>query len=395
MIKPIILVIGTRAEAIKLIPLYLTLLQNRLPTLLCATFQHSELLQQVCDLFKVTPDFNLGVMKKNQDLFYLTQIILEKTKEVYLKTNPSIVIVHGDTTTTMASALAAFYLQIPIGHVEAGLRTGNMHSPFPEEMNRKVVGQIASYHFTPTALSTANMFLEGAPRKQVFCTGNTIVDALKMIKKKIENNTVNIDGKIKQIVCTLKAKKKRIVLLTAHRRESFNGGLERIFLSMKEFVSQHEDVTIIFPVHPNPNVAKAIEKTGLAEEKNIELLPPLAYKELIFLLLHADWVATDSGGIQEEAVTLGKRVLVLRDVTERLEGVWEGSEILVGTDKQLILEQMKEMYRGKNKTSPSTIYGDGKACKRITSILKSELQLNKPTQFLKTDLSEKISGAQP
>ena len=369
--KPIVLVVGTRAEAIKLIPLYLALKKSQLPALLCATFQHAQLLEQVCTLFNVTPDFNLNVMKKDQDLFYLTSIILEKTKAVYEQVQPSLVLVHGDTTTTMAAALSAFYLHIPIGHVEAGLRTGNMQAPFPEEMNRKVVGQIARYHFAPTAFSTANILAEGVKREHVFCTGNTIVDALNLITNKIHNNEITIDQKIIDQVALCKKNKQKIVLLTAHRRESFNGGLHRVFESMKQFAQTHPDVTIFYPTHPNPNVQKAITETTITQIKNILCLKALPYTELVYLLMHADWVATDSGGIQEEAVSLGKRVLVLRDITERWEGVWEGSEILVGTNEQLITEPMEKLYQMQDRSlERSAVYGDGNACQRIVSIIK-------------------------
>lgn len=372
--KPIVLVVGTRAEAIKLLPLYLTLQKQNIPVLLCATFQHAELLEQACNIFGVEPDFNLGIMKKKQDLFYITTAVLEKTKEVYLQTNPKIVIVHGDTTTTMASALSAFYLQIPIGHVEAGLRTGNMFSPFPEEMNRKVVGQIATYHFAPTALSTANMLSEGANRENVFCTGNTIVDALQMIQAKIKNNEVKINEKLKRLVLERKKNKEKIVLLTAHRRESFNGGLLRIFQTMKTFAQKYKDVFIFFPVHPNPNVKAAVKEAQLDTEQNIILFDAICYTDLLFLLGESDWVASDSGGIQEEAVSIGKQILVLRDITERWEGVWEGAEILVGTNKELIFEHMEKLYHMKNRAlAPSTTYGDGMACKRIAAIIKNKL----------------------
>ena len=372
--NPIILVIGTRAEAIKLIPLYLALQKERVPALLCATSQHAELLEQACKIFNVTPDFNLHIMKKNQDLFYVTQAVLEKTKSIYLQTHPKLVVVHGDTTTTMSAALSAFYLQIPIAHVEAGLRTGNMFSPFPEEMNRKVVGQIATYHFTPTAFSTANILAEGVKRENVFCTGNTIVDALHMIKDEIEQNKIAIDPEIKKHVQECKKNNKKIVLLTAHRRESFNnGGLLRIFSSMKQFAKTHPDVEIFFPVHPNPNVKRSVEESKLGQEKNVRLLPPLNYKEIVYLMMNSNWIASDSGGIQEEAVSLGKPVLVLRDITERWEGVWEGAEVLVGTNQELILQNMEKLYHENTEHRASTIYGDGSACKRIVSILKSVL----------------------
>ena len=372
--QPIIVIIGTRAEAIKLIPLYLSLKKAGLPTLLCATFQHFELLEQVCSIFHVTPDFQLNVMKKDQDLFYLTQIILERTKQIYLETNPSLVIVQGDTTTTLASALAAFYLHIPVAHVEAGLRTGNMQAPFPEEMNRKVVGQFAQFHFAPTAFSTANLLSEGVKRENVFCTGNTIVDALNLIQDKIKTKQISVDPKLKEQIESCKKNKQKIVLLTAHRRESFDGGLTRVFSSMKQFVQNHQDVTIFFPVHPNPNVARAIDEAGIRDEKNILLLEPLLYKDLIYLLTQCDWVASDSGGLQEEAVSIGKRILVLRDITERWEGVWEGTEVLVGTNPDLILENMENLYQMTDRAlPPSTVYGDGKACDKIVRILKEKL----------------------
>jgi len=375
-LKPIILVVGTRAEAIKLIPLFLELKKEKINALLCGTFQHSDMLDQVCKIFDVIPDFNLNVMRQGQDLFYLNTVILQKTKEVYLKEDPALILVHGDTTTTMAAAMSAFYLHIPIGHIEAGLRTGNMQSPFPEEMNRKVVGQIADYHFAPTAFSTANLLSEGVKRERVFCTGNTIVDALFWMKEKIEKNQIEIDEKIKSFVKKSKADRKKIILLTAHRRESFGGGLKRIFEAIKKFASDHENVYIFFPVHPNPNVSSAVKESGIENIKNIFICGPLYYKELVYLLLNVNFVATDSGGIQEEAVSLGKRVLVLRDVTERWEGVWDGSEKLVGTDTDLILTGLNEFYNlDTNANIESSIYGDGNACKRIVNILKSKFNL--------------------
>lgn len=373
MTNPILLIIGTRAEAIKLIPVYLALKEAGLSLVLCATFQHAELLQQVLDLFNVVPDYNLGIMKPGQDLFYLTSTILEKTKKIYERVNPALVMVHGDTTTTMASALGAFYLHIPIAHVEAGLRTGNMLVPFPEEMNRKVVGQIATYHFAPTALATANLLSEGVPREKVFCTGNPIVDVLKSIKRKIAQGKLAITEKIKQAVASCKEKKCKMVLLTAHRRESFNGGLLRVFTTMKRFANIHNDVHIFYSMHPNPNVRNAVMQSGIRDVANVSVLEALVYPDLVFLLDAVDWVATDSGGLQEEAVSLGKRVLCLRDVTERWEGVWEGIEFLVGTDPDRIMQSMEACYRRKANHLPSSIYGDGHACKRIASILTATL----------------------
>ncbi|MFH1644252.1 MAG: UDP-N-acetylglucosamine 2-epimerase (non-hydrolyzing) [bacterium] len=376
MIRPILLVVGTRAEAIKLIPLYLSLKNKNIPVSFCATFQHSEMLQQVFNLFDVKPDFNLNVMKHDQDLFYLNSIILQKMKEVYLKLNPGLVIVHGDTTTTMSAAMAAFYLHIPIAHVEAGLRTGNMNSPFPEEMNRKVVGQISTYHFAPTAFSVANLLSEGVKRENVFCTGNTIVDALYFIKEKILSGKVKIDEKIIQKVLQCKKNNQKIILLTAHRRESFNGGLTRIFNTVEKFAQKFDDVFIFYPIHPNPNVLRAVEESGIKNVKNIYSCSALPYKELIYILLNSNFVATDSGGIQEEAASLGKPVIALRDITERWEGVWEGIEELVGTNEELIFNAMIKFYNNNKTHAPSTVYGDGKACNRIVSILEQKLDFN-------------------
>lgn len=374
--KTILLVIGTRAEAIKLIPLYLALKKENINTLLCATFQHSDLLQQVFDIFKIIPDFNLDVMIKDQDLFYLQKTIMERVREVYQKVNPILVLVHGDTTTTMSAALAAFYLNIPVGHVEAGLRTGNMRSPFPEELNRKLVTQIADFHFAPTAFSTANLLAEGVSRDKVFCTGNTVVDVLLWMKDLILQNKIDIDFKIKNIIEKAKSENKKIILLTAHRRESFGAGIVRIFNSVKKFASLHDDVLFIYPMHPNPNIKIAVQEAQIFNIKNIIITQALLYKELIYLLINSSFVATDSGGIQEEAVSLGKHVIVLRDVTERWEGVWDGSEDLVGTNENLILSSLEKCYHlKKDRELMSSVYGDGKSCNRIVSIIKNKLNL--------------------
>ncbi len=390
--NPILLVIGTRAEAIKLIPVYLALKQANIHSLLCTTFQHAELSEQVFSVFNIDPDFNLNVMIKNQDLFYLQNTILLKTKDLYLKINPSLVLVHGDTTTTMASAMSAFYLNIPVGHVEAGLRTGNMRAPFPEEMNRKVVGQIASYHFAPTAFSAANLLAEGVNRENVFCTGNTVVDALFWMREKINTGMVSIDKNIISLVAKHKSLKQKMVLFTAHRRESFGGGLLRIFNAIKRFALKHSDVLIFYPVHPNPNVLKALKQSGIDKLKNVFITDPILYKDLVYLLINVNWVVTDSGGIQEEAVSLGKRVIVLRDITERLEGVWDGSEELVGTDEQKILSCMEKFYNSSDlNLFKSSIYGDGNSCKRIVNILRSKLNIQefKLDQHFKIDKSVK------
>ncbi len=371
--KPVIVVMGTRPEAIKLAPLFTTLISKEIPTILCATFQHNELLQQVFDIFNIKPDINLDVMKKNQSLFFLTSTILEKMHQVYQEYKPSLVLVQGDTTTTFAAALAAFYLKIPVGHVEAGLRSGDKMSPFPEEVNRICTTAVSSYHFAPTALSAANLLKEGVDPKSVFCTGNTVIDSLFWINNQINNGSLKIDQKIKNVINDARINKNKIVLITAHRRESFDGGLVRIFSAIHKFASLHEDITFIYPFHPNPHVLDEIEKSGIKKLKNINLMQPLEYKDLVFVLSSSDWIISDSGGIQEEAVSLGKPVIVIRDRTERPEGIWEGLLVIAGTDEDSIFKEMTNLYRNKQKNKPSSVYGDGKASERIVSIIEKHI----------------------
>jgi UDP-N-acetylglucosamine 2-epimerase (non-hydrolysing) len=374
-LKPIVVVVGTRAEAIKLIPVYCAIKSAGMNVVLCGTYQHADLLEDVFTIFDVKPDYNLGIMKAGQDLFHVTTSVLEKTKSVYKEVDPCLVIVHGDTTTTMSAALAAFYLHIPIAHVEAGLRTGDMYSPFPEEMNRRLVGQIATYHFAPTALATANLLSEGVPRENLFCTGNPVVDALFLIRKKIITGEIIPNPELQFKVDECKRNKQKIILLTAHRRESFDGGLERIFKAVKSFAQIHDDVFVFYPRHPNPNVTHAIESSGLKSTHNIMITDSIPYTDLVYLLTSANFVATDSGGIQEEAVSLGRHVLCLRDHTERQEGVWEGLERLVGTNEEKIIDGLEYFYKQSAAPRASSVYGDGRACLRIVSILKEKLSL--------------------
>ncbi|MFH1832039.1 MAG: UDP-N-acetylglucosamine 2-epimerase (non-hydrolyzing) [bacterium] len=375
--KKIVIVVGTRPAAIKLAPVYLALKEQQIPTILCATFQHGELLQQVFDVFGIKPDISLNVMRPNQDLFYLTQIILEKLGQVLQDIKPDLVLVHGDTITAFVAALTAFYLKIPVAHIEAGLRTGNKYSPYPEEVFRKNISNIAEYHFAPTALNVGNLLAEGFVRESVFCTGSTVVDALYWVQEKIKTGAIVLDGIIEEKVRACKLNKQKIVLLTAHRRESFDGGILRILNSVKKFAQAHEDVFVFYPAHPNPYVQKAIEESGIRNIPNIYVGAPLIYTDLVYLMTSADWIMTDSGGIQEEAVSIGKKVLVLRDVTERAEGLWDGLGILVGTNEQKILFEMKKLYETQSLTwNPRTIYGDGTAAIKIAVIIKEKLQLN-------------------
>lgn len=375
-IQPIVIIVGTRPEGIKMVPVYRALKRVGLPVLFCSTMQHDELLSQVLDLFAVRPDFDLKVMRQGQDLFYLTQSILQKTKDVFRRVQPSMVLVQGDTTSTMAAALSAFYCGIPVGHVEAGLRTDDIRSPFPEEMNRRVVGTVADFHFAPTAHAAAQLLAQGVDRSKVFCTGNTVVDALRIIKDTIESGAVSINPAIEQAVVQCKKQNKKIMLLTAHRRESFSGGIVRILESTKEFLTKHPTVFCFYPFHPNPHVIQAIEEVGLSRLPNICLTEPLAYKELAYLLLHLDWVLTDSGGIQEEAVSLGKPVLVLREKTERAEGVWAGLATMVGTDKKKIMDNLNALLAGDctENTGNVSVYGDGYAADKIVHIIKGVIK---------------------
>ncbi|GEM_PF-5736 len=376
-IAPIVVIVGTRPEGIKMIPVYQALQDSGLPVVLCSTMQHDELLTQVFDLFDISPDFDLKIMRQGQDLFYLTQSILQKTKEVFRKINPSMVLVQGDTTSTMAAALSAFYLRIPVGHIEAGLRTDDICSPFPEEMNRRVVGTVSNLHFAPTSHASAQLLGQGVRRSSVFCTGNTVVDALRVIRKKIEAGEVAVDQGFLDVIERCKKLGHKIMLLTAHRRESFDGGIVRILETVKTFLSENKDVFCFYPFHPNPHVIQAIEEVGLSRLPNIYLTEPVAYKELAYLLLNVDWVLTDSGGIQEEAVSLSKPVLVLREKTERAEGVWAGLATMVGTDRQKISDGLKKflLQRQSDKVAELHVYGDGYAANKIVQILKDFLSI--------------------
>lgn len=370
MTNPIVLIVGTRPEGIKMIPLYFALKEHSIPTVIVSTAQHSELLQEVYDLFGVTPDYNLNVMKPNQDLFHITCDVLTKTKELFSKINPKMVAVQGDTTSSMAAALAAFYLEIPVCHVEAGLRTYDLTSPFPEEMNRQFISKISSYHFAPTSVATKNLTQEAIDPATVFCTGNTIVDALRIIQEKITDRSIIIDPLIKEKVHTALVAHRQLVLLTIHRRESFNGGILRVLKTIKEFAEKNPDIFFIYPFHPNPRVLEAVEESGIGAVANIHLSQPLLYKDLVYVLTHAHWVATDSGGIQEEAISLGKQVLVLREKTERTEGIEAGYAQLVGNDPVKISEAMLNLSRYTIKScKQNTIYGDGFAAQKIAHII--------------------------
>lgn len=361
--KKVMLVFGTRPEAIKMCPLVNELKTRKgIKTVVCVTGQHRQMLDQVLEAFNVTPDYDLSIMKDKQTLFDITTNILSKIKEVLEKEQPDVVLVHGDTSTTFVTALACFYLQIPIGHVEAGLRTYNIYSPFPEEFNRQAVGIIAKYNFAPTELSKSNLIKEGKNPESIFVTGNTAIDALK--------TTVRTDYTHPELTW---AEGSRLITITAHRRENLGEPMHHMFRAIRRIMDEHEDVKAIYPIHMNPVVRKAAEEE-LGGCDRIHIIEPLEVLDFHNFLSRSYLILTDSGGIQEEAPSLGKPVLVMRDTTERPEGIKAGTLKLVGTDEDVIYKSFKELLENKAEydkmSTASNPYGDGFASKRIADILE-------------------------
>jgi len=368
--RSIILIIGTRPEGIKLAPVYFALKKLGLPVKICATFQHTSLLQEVFDLFNIKPDFVFGIMRPNQDLFYITGAVLENCKQLFTQENPSLIIVQGDTTSAMSAALAAFYLKIPVAHVEAGLRTGDIYAPFPEELNRQFISLIAKYNFAPTGMAVDNLKQAGIRHDTIYEVGNTVVDSLKIVLSKIESGDLLIRPELKKIIKNIYSKK--IVLFTMHRRESFGDKMVIALSTIKEFAKNHPQVTFIYPMHPNPNVRQAVEQVGLNNCDNIFLIDALPYHELVYLLNLATCVATDSGGIQEEAASLGKPVVLLRSETDRPEAVQAGLAWLAGCDPIKINQYLCHALNLPTPTLTTNIYGDGQSAAKIVEILKKE-----------------------
>ncbi len=361
--KKIMLVFGTRPEAIKMCPLVNELKSRRgLQTLVCVTGQHRQMLNMVLEAFKVEPDYDLSIMKERQTLFDVTTNVLNKIKDVLEIERPDVVLVHGDTSTTFTAALACFYLQIPVGHVEAGLRTYNIYSPYPEEFNRQAVSIISSYHFAPTALSRDNLLKEGKNAKNIYITGNTAIDALKTTVREEYQNT-HLEW----------AKDNRLILITAHRRENLGKPMEHMFKAIKRVIDEHPDVKAIYPIHMNPVVREAADKF-LGGDDRIRIIEPLDVLDFHNFLDRSYLILTDSGGIQEEAPSLGKPVLVMRDTTERPEGIVAGTLKLVGTKEENIYNHFKELLESKSSydkmAHASNPYGDGFACRRIADILE-------------------------
>lgn len=373
--KKILLVFGTRPEAIKMAPLVKALQKDtdHFETRVCVTAQHRQMLDQVLEVFDITPEYDLNIMAPNQDLYDITTKVLMGLRDVLKDFHPDTVLVHGDTTTSMAASLAAFYMQIPVGHVEAGLRTYNMLSPWPEEMNRQVTDRICTYYFAPTVQSKQNLLQENIDEKKIFVTGNTVIDALLMAVD-IISSTPGVEEKMAQ---ELREKgyivgEREYILVTGHRRENFGEGFLHICKAVKELASLHPEMDIVYPVHLNPNVQKPVYEL-LSGLNNVYLISPLDYLPFIYAMQHSTLLLTDSGGVQEEAPSLGKPVLVMRDTTERPEAVEAGTVKLVGTNAEAIVSNVtallndKELYKRMSETHNP--YGDGHACQRIMAAL--------------------------
>ncbi|AGH82286.1 UDP-N-acetylglucosamine 2-epimerase [Psychromonas sp. CNPT3] len=367
----VLTVFGTRPEAIKMAPLVAALAEDpRFEAKVCVTAQHREMLDQVLELFDISPDYDLNLMKKGQTLNDITARILQEIKPVLEDFKPDVVLVHGDTATTFATSLAAYYEQIPVGHVEAGLRTGNLYSPWPEEGNRRLTASLAKYHFAPTEVSKENLLKENHSKNNINVTGNTVIDALLMIKNKIDTDPA-LNLKLSEKFSFLD-KAKKLILVTGHRRESFGGGFERICEALAKTAKTHPDIQILYPMHLNPNVREPVNRI-LNNIDNIFLIEPQQYLSFIYLMDRSHIILTDSGGIQEEAPSLGKPVLVMRDTTERPEAVKAGTVKLVGTDVDTIVSSLNELLVNekiyKKMSYAHNPYGDGNACERILNIL--------------------------
>lgn len=382
--KKIMLVFGTRPEAIKMAPLVKEFQKHpdNFKTIVCVTGQHRQMLDQVLSLFEITPDFDLDIMKQGQDLYDVTARVLTGMRDILKEAQPDVVLVHGDTSTSTAAALAAFYQQIPVGHVEAGLRTHNIYSPWPEEMNRQITGRIATYNFAPTALSESNLLKEGVDSDSILVTGNTVIDALHQVVSKIKNDDA-LSVELSKVLLNSGYDVNRLndgrklVLITGHRRENFGDGFIQMCTAIKDLSNKYPDVDFVYPMHLNPNVRKPIHEVfgnDLSLLENMIFIEPLEYLSFVYLMEKSTIVLTDSGGIQEEAPGLGKPVLVMRDTTERPEALEAGTVKLVGTDYDKIVGEVsallddEDVYR--KMSMAVNPYGDGLACGRIVEFLK-------------------------
>lgn len=381
--KKVMLVFGTRPEAIKMAPLVKEFQKyEEFETIVCVTGQHREMLDQVLTIFDIIPDYDLNIMRQGQDLYDVTARVLTGMRDVLKQTYPDVVLVHGDTTTSTATAIAAFYQQIPVGHVEAGLRTHNIYSPWPEEINRQLTGRIATYDFAPTPLSKENLLREDVSEDKIIVTGNTVIDALYWVVEKIKNDT-NLNGELKQILANAGydtnrlGNGKKLVLITGHRRENFGDGFISMCKAIRDLKNKYSEVDFVYPMHLNPNVRKPIHKVfgeDLSSLGNMFFIEPLEYLSFVFLMEKAYIVLTDSGGIQEEAPGLGKPVLVMRDTTERPEALFAGTVKLVGTNYDMIVNEVStlldDMAAYEKMSKAVNPYGDGLACGRIVNTIR-------------------------
>lgn len=383
-LKTVMLVFGTRPEAIKMAPLVKEFQRypEEFKTIVCVTGQHREMLDQVLHIFEIVPDYDLNIMKQGQDLYDVTARVLTGMRDVLKEVQPDVVLVHGDTTTSTAAALAAFYQQISVGHVEAGLRTHNIYSPWPEEMNRQITGRIATYHFAPTPLSKQNLLAEGIKESSIYVTGNTVIDALYIVVNKIKNDKLlegELENHLKQAGYDVNrlAAGRKLVLITGHRRENFGDGFIHMCTAIKYLTQKYLDIDFVYPMHLNPNVRKPIHEVfgaDLSNLSNMFFIEPLEYLSFVYLMEKSSVVLTDSGGIQEEAPGLGKPVLVMRDTTERPEALEAGTVKLVGTNYERIVREVSALIEEQDyydrMSKAVNPYGDGKACKRIIETLR-------------------------
>lgn len=379
--KKILSVFGTRPEAIKMAPLVRALKDDgRFESIVCVTAQHREMLDQVMDLFEITPDYDLNIMRSGQDLYDITSGVLLGLRNVLNDFEPDMVLVHGDTATTFAATLAAFYKQIPVGHVEAGLRTGNLYSPWPEEANRILTGRLAALHFAPTERNRQALLQDGVNVNNIAVTGNTVIDALQWVVNKIDVSETlkkDIEASLQQASLNINVVSGRYVLVTGHRRENFGSGFENICAALSKLAAANPETHFIYPVHLNPNVQEPVMRL-LDGLNNVHLIKPLGYEPFVYLMQHCYLVLTDSGGVQEEAPGLGKPVLVMRDTTERPEAVEAGTVRLLGTDAKLIRDAVQELLDDESlykiMSQAHNPYGDGKACQRIIEVLANSLE---------------------
>lgn len=373
--KNVLVIFGTRPEAIKMAPVVKALQRSSsIKVSVCVTAQHRHMLDQVLDLFEISPDYDLDLMRPNQNLVAVTSAVLEKVSAILESLSPELVLVHGDTTTSFAAALAAFYRKIPVGHVEAGLRTGDIQSPWPEEMNRVFTGHLATLHFAPTSAARDNLLKENVPAENIWVTGNTVIDALEQVVEKITSHSLSVAPPPSASMEWLDDHVKRIVLVTGHRRENFGEGIEGICRALRRLALEN-DVRIVYPVHPNPNVMEPVFRL-LGQVANVHLIEPLEYLSFVNLMSRAHFIITDSGGVQEEAPSLGKPVLVMRENTERPEAVAAGTVLMVGVDEARIYDEavrlLNDSQHYERMSAAHNPYGDGKAAARIVAVIEGK-----------------------